>query len=907
MIGRFASAAFRLTIHLYPRWFRERYGQEMLRDFAERGKHARDSGGFGAAPGFWVRAVVHSVPSAWRVRWRGPGVKRRDGLARAERDDHSEWGAVLMGNVIRDLKHTVRMLVKSPLFTVTAIVTLALGIGLNAATFSAVSGILLRPLDGTQEPDRLVQIYRTWAGIEYGSNSYPHYRDLRDRTGDAFESLAAHRFTTFSLSADDRSERLMGLMVSANFFQTYGTTPALGRAFMPEEDTGPGSHPVAILGHGFWQSRFGGDPGVVGRTVTLNGHTFEIVGVAAADFKGPVNFASIPLYAPLMMQNELVPGFSRLDARGENSLSVVGRLREGATVEHAQRVVDATVSGLAEEYPNHYEEQLGTTLVLQSEAGIHPMFRSAQVGMSTVMMAVVALLLLIACVNVANLFLARARDRRQEMGIRLSLGSGTGRIVQQLLTESLVFSVLAGLAGLGLARVALGFLRRVRPPVDGPWEFSLEMDIPVLLFTLGISLGAGLLFGLVPALQAARPDTVAAVKGESSRRGGPSRMSGALVVLQMALSLLLLISSGLFLRSLQGATQIDPGFDEPAGLVTASVDPGLQGYDEAASREFLDRLMERTLALPEVGAVGMTNIMPLGLSSSDRGVEIPGYEFAPDEPNSLKYAMISEGYLEAMGIDLVEGRTFNRQDDAEGTPVIIVNRRFAERFWPGESALGKVVITARQERTVVGVAETGKYVSLGEEPTAFMYFPHRELFVSGMSLVARAADPQRALGGIRAVVRDMDADMPIFDVRTVADHMGVVLLPALLGGTVLGLFGVLGLVLAAVGIYGVMAYSVSRRTRELGIRVALGADPRRVVRLVLREGMTLALVGTVLGLAGAAGAARLVEGLLYNVSALDPVAFVGVPAVLVAVAALAVWIPARRAASVEPMRALRME
>jgi predicted permease len=370
----------------------------------------------------------------------------------------------------------------------------------------------------------------------------------------------------------------------------------------------------------------------------------------------------------------------------------------------------------------------------------------------------------------------------------------------------------------------------------------------------------------------------------------------------------LLISSGLFLRSLQGATEIEPGFAEPANLVMVSVDPGLQGYDEPRSREFLHRLMEETLALPEVTAVGMINQLPLGLGSSDRGVSIPGYEFGEGELRSIMYAMCTEGYLEAMGVRLLEGRTFTRQDDEAGPPVMIINKRFADRFWPGESALGKIVETGGREREVIGVVGTGKYRSLGEEPTEFMYFPQRASFVAGMTLVARTpANPQAALRRIQGIVRSADPDMPVFDVRTMEDHMGIALLPARLGGTVLAVFGFLGLALAAVGIYGVMAYSVAQRKREMGIRVAVGADRGSVLAMVLKEGMRLTVIGTVLGLVAAAGAARLVQGLLYNVSALDPVAFVGVPILLVCVALLAVLLPARRATAVEPMRVLKTD
>ncbi|MDH3735007.1 MAG: ABC transporter permease [Gemmatimonadota bacterium] len=810
--------------------------------------------------------------------------------------------------VIRDLRYSVRMLTKSPLFTIAAVATLALGIGLNAATFSAVTGILLRPLGGTEAPDELVQVYRQWPGMDYGSVSIPHYQDLRDRSADVFESSAAWFFQEMSLASEGQSERFIGMLVSANFFQTYGVTAQLGRTFIPgEEDRGPGAHPVAVLGHSFWQTRFGGDRDIIGRTVNLNGSPYEIVGVAPAAFKGPATFADAPLYVPIMMQ-PLIGQFDNTQSRGNNMMNFVGRLRDGETIGRAEQVLDGILVQLRDEFPGEYDTQLGHTLIFQSDAGIHPMFRTAQIGMSAVMMVVVGLLLLIACVNVANLFLARARERRREMGIRLSLGASGRSLVQQLLTESLVFSLLAGLAGLGLAAIATRMLSQVRPPIDGPWAFQVQLDTSVLWFTLIVSVIAGIVFGLAPALQAARSDTFAAVKNAAEDKPGRSRVSSGLVVLQMALSLLLLISSGLFLRSLQGATEIDPGFDSPGGLVLTSVDPGLQGYDEARAREFLNRLLEDVSALPEVESAGLTTTVPLGLGGSDRGVGIPGYEFAEGELRSIQYAMVTEGFFDAMGIRFVEGRPFERQDDQDASPVIIVNQRFAERFWPDQSAVGKIVQTAGVEHEVVGVVETGKYRSLGEVPTEHMYLPERQQFRTAVAVVARArTGTDVVLRRIHETVRAMDPDMPVYDARTMEDHMGLALLPARLGGSVLGMFGVLGLILAAVGIYGVMAYSVAQRTKEIGVRVALGANRRRVLRLVLREGMRLAMFGTVLGLLAAAAAARLVSGMLYNVSAFDPVAFIGVPLLLTAVAALAVYLPARRAATLDPIQALKAE
>jgi predicted permease len=884
---------YELLLSLYPSDFRERYRADVLQVFDDRRREPRFRGSVGGTRlvFFLLRDFVTSIP-----------------LAHGRGNDESRWEG-MMSDLFRDFRYAVRMLVKDPLFTAAAVITLALGIGLNAATFSAVHGLLLRPLSGADQPDRLVQLYRKWPGMDYGSYSIPHYQDVRDRSGKAFSDVAAWYWAPVSLSAGGSSDRVMAMLVSANFFQTYGVTPVLGRAFTPGvEDRDPGAHAVAVLGYGFWQSRFGGDPSVVGRTLTLNGHPFEIVGVAPADFRGPVNWAVAPLYVPLMEQMVIDPGIPKIYSRGDNMMAAVARLRNGETVRRATQVMASILAQLKQEHPDQYRDQVGTTLVLQSKAGIHPEYRNAQVGMSALLMVVVALLLLIACVNVANLFLVRARERTREMGIRLSLGAGRRRLVRQLLMESLLFSVVAGLAGLGLAAAALRLVAAVPIPFDGPWAFDVGMNHTVLVYALLVTLATGFVFGLIPALQAAEPDMVAAVKGEATGRSGRSRMNKALVVGQMALSLLLLISSGLFLRSLQGATSIDPGFEDPAHIALASVDPGLQGYDKTRARAFWDHMLEDVGALPEVTHVGLADYMPLGPGESDRGVSIPGYEFAEGEQRSVEYQDVSEGYFAAMGIHVLGGRTFTRQDDQDGPPVVIVNQRLADHFWPHESALGKTVNTAGKDRQVIGVVETGKYQSLGEAPRPFMYLPERERFQTGMTIVARVkGDPQVVMRRIRGIVRAQDPNLPVFDVRTMEQHMGFVLMPARVGGSVLGLFGLLGLVLAAVGVYGVMAYSVAQRKRELGIRVALGADRGTVIGMVVRDGLKLTLLGAIIGLVGAAEAAKLLKGLLYGVSTLDPVAFTVVPLVLVAVATLAVYLPARRAARVDPMRVLKSE
>ncbi len=915
----------RLLLRLYPKQFRDSYGQDLLWQLEDM----RDPGR--ANPiGLWFRGSWDLARSALGVRadsvrnclfrtdqrlWarvtagniaapnRGPNQSNVEMNMSAQRTRLQ----TVFGNLRHDLSFAIRMLLKNPMFTAAAVLTLALGIGLNAAVFSAVNAMLFRPLPGVVNDGELVHLYRDWPGMSWGSNSIPHYQDIRDRV-EAFDGqVLAWTFAPVSLSADGVNERIMANMVSANYFDVLGAAPILGRGFLPNEANDPGAHRVIVLGHSFWQGRFGGDPSVVGRTVTLNGQSWMVVGVAKEGFKGTMPMIDPPMYVPLMMQRELIPGYDLIVARGNNWMNVVGRLAPGVTTDLCRQHLDATVLQLRDDHPDHYDNN-GISMVPQAEAGLHPMIRSAQVGMSALTMVVVAFLLMIACINVANLFLARAGERRKEMGIRLSLGAKRSRIITQLLTESLLFATIACAAGLILAYWAVGFANTLTLPMDFPVDFDLTLDRNVLLFSAALSVLTGILFGLAPALQASRPDTVTSLKGEASREpGGKHRLVRTLVVLQTALSIVLLISSGLFLRGLQSATNVDKGFDEN-NLLLASVDPGLQGYDRERSEVFYRELTAGLSALPGVEAVGFARMVPLTLNSSDQGVGIPGYEPGPDESMSIRYNIVTSGYFVAMGIPMLSGRPFLDMDDRDGAPVLIVNQQFVNRFWPGEDVVGRIVRTGGEEREIVGVVPTGKYFSLGEEPSAFMYLPQSQDWSYPMTAHVRTTgDPNELAVSVRREVQRLDASMPVADLRTMTNTLGVSLFPARLGGAALGIFGILGMILAAVGIYSVMAYSVSQRTHEIGIRVALGAATGAVVGMVIKKGMTMVGVGVVLGAGLALGAGNLMQGMIYGVSAIDPITFLGVPSVLCTVALLATYLPARRAASIDPMKALRAE
>ncbi len=808
----------------------------------------------------------------------------------------------------QDLRFAGRMLRKSPLFTSIVIITLALGIGLNTAVFAAVDALLLRPVAGVRASDELVQLYRTSPGSDgFGSNSIPHFWDLRERSKSVYSGVAAWSFQTLSITADGRPRAVFGQMVSADFFAVLGATPMTGRFFTPDEDVGRGAHPVAVLSHSGWTGLFGGDPNVVGRQVVVNGQSVTIIGIAQAGFGGVMPMLQPALWMPLMQLAQIKPGSERdFEGRGNNYMNVIARLAPGVTVAKANARMTAISEELRRELPVEYKDR-GINLIRQSDAGIHPSLRGAQVGLSAVVMVVVGILLLIACVNVANLFLARARDRAREMAIRLALGASRAELIRQLLVESLLVSLVAGAVGLLVAFVAIRIANGITLPMDIDFRLDLRLSPTVLFFAFVTAVSTGVLFGIVPALQATSPTLIPALKGEAPAGTSRSRTSKGLVIAQMALSIVLLICAGLFLVNLRSATTIDKGFSA-SQLLIADVDPALQGYTRARTEAFYRSIAERLSAQPGVESVGLMEYLPLGFNNSDRGIEVPGYVPAANEDLSTRYASADSAYFEAMGIPIRAGRGFTARDDSGAVPVLIVNERFATKYWPGKDAVGKTVRTAGKLRTIIGVVPTGKYQRLGEDPQPFMYFPQAQLWATGMSLVIRTSrDPNAFIPTLRREVTALDANMPLSNVRSLEKHLGVSLLPARVAGAALGVFGLLGLLLASVGMYGVMAYAVSQRTREIGIRMAIGATASDVVRLIMRQGLTLVLTGTVIGLLAALAASRALRGILYGGSPVDPLTFVLVPLVLIAVAALATFAPARRAAMVDPAITLRAD
>jgi predicted permease len=829
-------------------------------------------------------------------------------VQRYKEESRDARGLRWLDELRHDVRFALRMLAKSPLFTGTVIVTLAIGIGLNTAVFAAIEATLLRPLPGARAPNELVQVYRTYPGDEkFGSNSIPHFRDVRARSSAVFDGVAAWSFTTMSVSASDRPVKVFGNKVSANFFTVLGVNAALGRVFGDAEDEARGASPVAVLSDAGWERLFSRDPRVVGRTLLVNGRQVEVIGVTPPDFHGAMPLVFPVLYMPIQQLTQLQPGAeNESENRSNNFMNVIARVRHDVSLDQATARMNAITTELRAEFPDEYQSS-GINLVPQSEAGIGPRFRSAQMGLSAVVMIVAGLLLLVACVNVANLFLARANERAREMAIRLSLGARRGLLFRQLMVESLMFSLVAGAAGIALAWWTITLANRISLPIDLDVRPDLHLSPTVLGYSLTITLLTGILFGLVPALQATQPSLIPALKGETPAGGSRLRASRVLVVAQMALSIVLLIGAGLFVMNLRSATTIDKGFVSDH-LLVAELDPSSAGYTNTAASDLYRRLGERLASTPAVQSVAFVETLPLGLNGSDGGVSIPGYVPQANENMSIQYAIAGPNYFRTMGVPLSHGREFTSRDDSAAVRVIVVNQRFVDRFWPGQDGIGKSVKVGGRGYTVIGVVSTGKYKSLGEDPTAHIWYAYAQSNTFGMNVVIRTTgDPAAFIGTLRNEVAALDPNLPLSNARTMDSHLGISLMPARLAGGALGLFGVLGLLLASVGMYGVMGYSVAQRSREIGIRMAIGATGAQVVRMIMRQGLTLVLIGTAIGLVGAVLASRLLSGILYGDSALSPVAFGLVPVLLIGVAAVATFVPARRAAAVDPVIALRSD
>ncbi|HVG29686.1 MAG TPA: ABC transporter permease [Pyrinomonadaceae bacterium] len=813
-----------------------------------------------------------------------------------------------MGSLIQDLRYSLRTLRKTPVFTSVAVLALALGIGANSAIFSVVNAVLLRPLP-FDHPERMmsVQVRNEKTGGVGVEQSYPNFLDLRAQC-QSCEGMAAYGgATTFLMNPGEEPERVRGVQASADLLPLLGVKPALGRVFTAAEDQ-VGGRRVVVLSYGVWQRFFGGNPKIIGQDIPLGGSApTTVLGVMPKGFKFPVEWQQTDFWMPL------APAISPEDREGRAMvwLDLLAKTKPGVSQQQAQAEIDTISRRLQAQYPatntalNFFVKPLKENLVGNLRTAL------------LVLLGAVGCVLLIACANVANLLLARAAGRSKEMSIRTALGASRSRIVRQLLTESLLLALVGGALGLLLALWGVDLLAAAAP-ADIPRVAEIGLDARVLLFTLLVTLATGVVFGLAPALQASKADVNEALK-EGGRGtgegGGRRRLRGALVVSEVALSLVLLIGAGLLAQSFKRLLDVTPGFDAK-NLVTMDVVPRRSRYPEEPQRvQFFKDFAEQASRLPGVRGVGLVDPLPLNGNFEAWDFQIEGRApFAPGEQNDADRRVVNGDYFRVMGIPLRRGRTFDDRDRKEAPQVLVVNDTFARQFFPGDDPLGKRIVfgggpAGGTAREIVGVVGDVRHAGLDEPATPEFYVPYTQVLTARLTVVARSASDDTAgvAGALRGVIRRTDKDSPVYNVRTMEELLAASVAKRRFNMILLGGFAAVALVLAALGIYGVISYTVTQRTHEIGVRVALGAQPGDVVRMILSQGMRLTLLGVGVGLLGASALTRVMSGLLFGVSATDPVTFGGVALLLAGVAFVSCLLPARRATKVDPMIALRYE
>lgn len=817
-----------------------------------------------------------------------------------------------METLFKDARYGLRMLVRSPGFTVVALLSLALGIGANTAIFSMISAFLFAPLP-VKQPSQLVSIFTTDTKNPGPlPTSHLNYIDYREKN-EAFDDILAYTFAGVSYSSPGgESKNLAAQVVSGNYFDVLGVKAEHGRTFLPDEDKTPGTHPVVVLSYAGWQRDFGGDPAIVGETISLNRHDFNVLGVAQRDFTGTDIGGGPDLWVPMMMHDVIQPGFDWYNTRRGLFLGMIGRLKPGISTTQAQASMSALGSQFEQEYKKDNEGR-NVRLIPLLTARKDPT-GDGQVGLTfSALMSVAGIVLLIACANVTNLLLARATKRKREIAIRLAMGANRTRLIRQLMTESLMLSLAGGTIGFFVAIWSKDIIRSLVPFGNGPNQQVAGIDSRVLIFALLVSILSGLLFGLAPALQASRPDLVPTLKGDitmpAGSRGFRLSLRKALVVVQVGLSLFALITAGLFIRSLQKAQSVNPGFSAE-NVVLMAFNLGREGYNEPQGRNFHRQVIERIRALPGVLNATVARDRPFG-GGFQRSVFIEGQEPPPGGRGVLVQTNnIATGFFETLGIRLLQGRDFNEADNEHSPKVMIINEAMASRFWPGQDPIGKrLKLFGDQDfREVIGIVADSKYNSLTEPRRPFMYIPLLQEYVPQINLHVRTvSDAKGLVAALRNEIQQVDPSLPVLNIETLSERVENSLGDERRQATLLGFGGILALILAAVGLYGVMSYSVAQRTREIGIRMALGAGRGNVMGLVLKQGVTLVSAGVALGLAAAFGVTRLLASLLFGVSAIDPITFLATSVLLILVALLASYVPARRATKVDPIIALRYE
>ncbi len=831
------------------------------------------------------------------------------GIEQAREAFRDQAGMLWLRSLGQDLRYALRLLRRNPGFTVVALLSLALGIGANTAVFSILNFAILRPLP-VSHPEQLLTIAhgsKNAGPDQYSANiSYPQYLDIHHHNP-VFSGMTVFWAAAVFYGRGAHGQSVPDYEVSADYFDVLGVKPILGRTFSGNEGRVADSDPVVVVGYNFWKSNLGGDPHVLGQTIPLSGHPFTVIGVAPPGFIGTERILGVDLWVPISNHGLLNPGSNTaewMNSKRNRSFWNVARLKRGVSPAAAGAWVENWGARPASDDPNYRDVRYGVA----PPGLLSPGFRSGVTTFTIMLLGVVSLVLLLACANIANLLLARGVERRRELAIRLAIGGSRARLFQQLLTHSLLLSLLGGAAGLLLALWLDCVLLLLRPMFDLPLAFDLSLDWRTLGFALLVSFVTAILCGVIPALQAAHADPAPALRSAASL-GEPRRyvLKHALVAAQAALSLLALVAAVLMVRSLWAVQGAGPGFD--AGHVLAvTLDLGQQGYSEKNGRAFYASLLREASRLPGVQAASLTGYLPLSnTDESDTEAQSP----SRSKPVVSIMSPVAPGYFQTMGIALLAGRDFDSTDQDSSAPVIIINQFLAHQLWPGQDPIGKIAHLdgpKGRDYRVVGIAADGKYETLGEDTTGFVYRPAAQEYWPHMNLLLRTAGPPLAYTeAARKLVAALDPNLAVSGVRAMGDYVNVALLPARLAAILLGSFGLLALALAAIGIYGVVSYAVNQRTREIGIRMALGAETGNVLTLIVRQGMAPALLGLGLGLAAALAAAGLLSAFLYGIAPRDPVTFTTAVALLVLVALFAAYVPARRATRVDPAAALRWE
>jgi predicted permease len=832
---------------------------------------------------------------------------------------------------MRNLKLALRTLRATPFVTAVAVLSLALGIGANAAIFSLVDQMLLRPLP-VREPDRLVNLVAP--GPKPGSTtcnqsgdcdavfSYAMFRDL-ERGQRVFTGIAAHRLFGANLAFRRQTKNGEGALVSGSYFPVLGLRPALGRLLTPADDQSIGGHFVAVLGHGYWSTQLGSDPAVIGEQIVVNGQSMTIVGVAPSGFDGTTLGSRPEVYVPISMRGLLSPGFDDFENRRSYWAYLFARLKPGVSIEQASTALNGLYKPILNDVEAPLQESMSDATMKRFRArqltlepgqrGQSSVHREARVPL-LFLFAITGIVLLIACANIANLLLARAANRAMEMAVRLSLGASRGQLLAQLLTESCLLALLGGVVSLVVARWTLALIASILP-AEAASTLQLTLSLPVVLFSAALSIGTGLLFGMFPAFHSTRPDLVTTLRANAGQPSGAraaARFRTSLVTAQIGLSMALLVSAGLFIKSLVNVSRVDLGV-KVDNVVTFAVSPELSGYSRPRARALFERMEEELAAVPGVNGVTASLVPLLAGSNWGTDVRVEGFKSTPDADDNSRFNEVGPGYFRTLGVPLLAGREFGVADAGTSTPkVAIVNEAFAKKFGLGRDAVGKRISADDDEDLdiqIVGLVQNAKYSEVKQEIPPLFFTPYRQdSTVGSMSFYVRTAlTPEQLVRTIPAVIRRLDPDLPVEDLKTMPQQVRENVFLDRMISTLSAAFAALATLLAAVGLYGVLAYTVAQRTREIGVRMALGADAGRVRTLVLRQVARMTVVGGVLGIAAALAVGRAAKSLLFELEGHDPIVVVSAAAVLTLVALGAGYLPARRASRVEPMQALRYE